>query len=141
MISYPHPYFFNLFFKVNVNNVKNNERTDSSSSPKRMQRSSPDGSSSAPAVILDSLLAQHLGELLAYMHRSVSPRAILGMTVEQTSVSHVRKQSESVPVLQYTPYLYVFMWIAFLLCCPHRKVIIRNEEMNHCMVFIENGRP
>lgn len=121
--------------------MKNNERTDSSSSPKRMQRSSPDGSSSAPAVISDSLLAQHLGELLAYMHRSVSPRAILGMTVEQTSVSHVRKQSESVPVLQYTPYLYVFMWIAFLLCCPHRKVIIRNEEMNHSMVFIENGRP
>lgn len=69
-----------------VNNVKSNERTDSSSSPKRMHRSSSDASSSVPAVIPGCLLACHLGELLAYMDRSVSPRAILGMTVEGTSV-------------------------------------------------------
>lgn len=75
-----------------------------------MHRSSSDASSSVPAVIPGCLLACHLGELLAYMDRSVSPRAILGMTVEGTSVSHVRKQSEFVRVLQY---MYVLRGLHF----------------------------
>lgn len=66
--------------------VNKTETMKSLSPPKRMHRSSSDESSSVPAVIPDSLLAQHLGELLVYMDRSVSPRAILGMTLEQTNV-------------------------------------------------------
>lgn len=86
IILYPYPHF--LFFKVNVKDIKSNERADSSSSPKRMQGSPSDVNSSVPAVSPDSFLACHLGDLLVYMDRSVSPRAVLGMTVEQTSVSH-----------------------------------------------------
>lgn len=72
--------------EVNVKDIKSNERADSSSSPNRMQGSPSDVNSSVPAVSPDSFLACHLGDLLVYMDRSVSPRAILGMTVEQTSV-------------------------------------------------------
>lgn len=69
--------------------VKRNKTTDSTlddSPPKKTLRSSVEVSSSVSSVIPDSLLAQHLGELFVYMGRSVSSRAILGMTVEQTNV-------------------------------------------------------
>lgn len=69
--------------------VKRNKTIDSTlddSPPKKTLRSSVEVSSSVSSVIPDSLLAQHLGELFVYMGRSVSSRAILGMTVEQTNV-------------------------------------------------------
>ncbi|XP_056003234.1 uncharacterized protein LOC125660995 isoform X2 [Ostrea edulis] len=55
------------------------------SPPKKKLRPLNTVSSSMPAIP-DSLLAQHVGELFAYMDKSVSSRAILGMTVEQTHV-------------------------------------------------------
>lgn len=38
----------------------------------------------------DGLLAQHVGELLAYLDKSISKDSLLGMTVEKTVVTFTR---------------------------------------------------
>lgn len=57
------------------------------SPPEKKLRSTFSISSCVASSITDSLLAQHVGELFVYMDKSVTSRAVLGMTVERTHVS------------------------------------------------------
>ncbi|XP_056003184.1 uncharacterized protein LOC125662939 [Ostrea edulis] len=71
--------------EVNKNDLLR-EVISEDSPPEKKLRSTSCISSCVASSITDSLLAQHVGELFVYMDKSVTSRAVLGMTVERTHI-------------------------------------------------------
>ncbi|XP_061186824.1 uncharacterized protein LOC133194942 [Saccostrea echinata] len=70
-----------------VNNNEISDETAGNHSPSmKKQKSSVSINPILPHVISDSLMAKHVGELFLHFDESVSPRAVLGMTVQRTVV-------------------------------------------------------
>lgn len=76
-----------IFLQVKKNEPVGNTPDHDASPPKKKIRSLNTASPSGPNI-LDSRFAPHIGGLSVHMDKSVSVRAVLGMTVDQT---HVRQ--------------------------------------------------
>lgn len=86
-IKLVHIFVNSNFLQVKRNEPVGNTPDQDNSPPKKKTRSLNTASPRIP-YIPDSIFAPHIGDLFVHMDKSVSTRAVLGMTVDQT---HVRR--------------------------------------------------